>query len=58
MGKILKLLMVILGATLLWRAYIFTQTSLPAGDYIYMMTDTRIDSLVWACYISQFFNSR
>ncbi len=50
-GRILKGLIVILAAVLFWRTYIYSQTGL-ITDYSYMMTDTRIDSLVWGCVLS------
>jgi len=51
-SRILKGLMAVLVAALLWRIFIFSQTSLPVADYSYMMTDARIDSLVWGCVLS------
>lgn len=42
---------VLLGAVL-WRCHIYYNTDLPVQKYIYMMTDTRIDSLVWGCALS------
>ncbi|WP_409433146.1 acyltransferase family protein [Litorimonas sp. RW-G-Af-16] len=50
--RILWGLGVVLFAALLWRVVIYTQTALPVQDYTYMMTDTRIDSLVWGCFLS------
>ena len=49
--RILKGLIFILAAALFWRTYIYSQTGL-ITDYSYMMTDTRIDSLVWGCILS------
>lgn len=42
---------VLMGATL-WRTFIFYGTALPVQDYTYMMTDTRIDSLAWGCFLT------
>ncbi|PHQ58762.1 MAG: hypothetical protein COC03_07910 [Robiginitomaculum sp.] len=42
----------IIGAAVLWRAYIVFGTTLPAQDYNYMMTDARLDSLAWGCLLS------
>lgn len=36
----------------LWRSFIYFGTSIPSGNYLYMMTDARIDSLVWGCFLS------
>ncbi|RKQ70775.1 peptidoglycan/LPS O-acetylase OafA/YrhL [Litorimonas taeanensis] len=37
----------------LWRLYTFTHfETLPVVDYNYMMTDTRLDSIVWGCLLS------
>jgi len=51
-ARIQNWLIAVLGAVLLWRVFILTQTALPVEDYTYMMTDTRIDSLVWGCLLS------
>ncbi len=51
-ARILKMLCWVLGAVFLWRLVIFSQTTIPVEDYTYMMTDTRIDSLVWGCVLS------
>jgi len=50
--KILKALSFVLCAALIWRVAVYFLTNLPAQDYNYMMTDTRIDSLVWGCVLS------
>lgn len=50
--RILKVLICLLAAALFWRTYIYVQTQLPIQDYSYMMTDTRIDSLIWGCVLS------
>ncbi len=50
--RILKGLVVVLIATLLWRVFLFYQTDVLIEEYIYKMTDTRIDSLVWGCLLS------
>ena len=47
----------IICASLLWRCYIAFGTQLPANEYNYMMTDTRIDSLAWGCLISVLLHS-
>ena len=49
---ILKVAIFVLVAVLCWRTYICVQTNLPLESYTYMMTDTRIDSLVWGCVLS------
>jgi len=51
-ARILKALMAVLAIVLIWRVIIFNETGLPVEDYTYMMTDTRIDSLVWGCVLS------
>jgi len=42
----------LLAAVPLWRAYIMFGTELPYADYNYMMTDARFDSLAWGCLLS------
>jgi peptidoglycan/LPS O-acetylase OafA/YrhL len=56
-GAFSKRLMVILLAVLavvpLWRALVpIVLPGVPAEEYTYMMTDTRIDSIVWGCLLS------
>lgn len=51
-NRILKVAFFMLMAVLLWRTYIYSQTTLPVASYTYMMTDTRIDSLLWGCVLS------
>ncbi|MEP3890435.1 MAG: acyltransferase [Hellea sp.] len=46
------ILIVILAAVPLWRAFIMFGTELPFADYNYMMTDARFDSLAWGCLLS------
>lgn len=46
------ILMVLLAAVPLWRAFIMFGTDLPYADYNYMMTDARFDSLAWGCLLS------
>jgi len=50
--QILNRLVIVIAVILLWRIIIYTQTSLPEAQYTEMMTDTRIDSLVWGCVLS------
>lgn len=50
--RILKALIFVLFAAFIWRVFVYSQTNLPLEDYTYMMTDTRIDSLVWGCVLS------
>ena len=47
-----KILIAILAAVPLWRAFIMFGTDLPYADYNYMMTDARFDSLAWGCLLS------
>ncbi|MEE9272253.1 MAG: acyltransferase [Robiginitomaculum sp.] len=42
----------IMSLSVLWRAYIIFCTNLPVQDYNYMMTDARIDSLAWGCFLA------
>jgi len=51
-ARIFRGLIAILALALFWRVFIYLKTALPPEDYIYMMTDTRIDSLVWGCALS------
>lgn len=51
-SRILKGLMLVLLAVLLWRTFIYLQTSVQLENYTFMMTDTRIDSLIWGCVLS------
>lgn len=46
------ILMALLAAVPLWRAFIMFGTDLPYADYNYMMTDARFDSLAWGCLLS------
>ncbi len=51
-----RLLIVLLGVLVLvpiWRALVpFALPRVPAETYTYMMTDARIDSIVWGCLLS------
>lgn len=51
-----RLLAVLLGVLVLvpvWRALVpFVLPNVPAETYTYMMTDARIDSIVWGCLLS------
>ncbi|MEP1231670.1 MAG: hypothetical protein ABJG88_13440 [Litorimonas sp.] len=51
-SRILKYMLALLVLALMWRIIIYTQTTLSQNSYTYMMTDTRIDSLVWGCILS------
>lgn len=51
-NRMLKALSGLLVLILIWRSIILTQTTLPVSDYSYMMTDTRIDSIIWGCVLS------
>ncbi len=46
------ILIALLAAVPLWRAFIMFCTELPYADYNYMMTDARFDSLAWGCLLS------
>ena len=50
--RILKGLIIVLAAALFWRTFIYSQTHFIVSDYNYMMTEARIDSLVWGCVLS------
>ncbi len=50
--RILKATIFVLAAALFWRVYIFNQMNVNLEEYTYMMTHTRIDSLVWGCMLS------
>ena len=51
-----RILLVLLGVLVLvpiWRALVpFVLPNVPAETYTYMMTDARIDSIVWGCLLS------
>ena len=46
------ILIALLAAVPLWRAFIMFGTDLPYANYNYMMTDARFDSLAWGCLLS------
>jgi len=51
-----RLLLILLGVLVcvpIWRALVpFVLPNVPAETYTYMMTDARIDSIVWGCLLS------
>lgn len=42
----------VLALALAWRGFIYFGTSMDPSLYTYMMTDTRIDSIAWGCFLS------
>lgn len=52
-GRLVWALLGVLLLIPLWRFYTFTNfETLPVVDYNYMMTDARLDSIVWGCLLS------
>lgn len=51
--RLVWVLLGVLAIIPLWRLFTFTTfQTLPVVDYNYMMTDARIDSIVWGCLLS------
>ncbi|CAM3818858.1 acyltransferase family protein [Litorimonas haliclonae] len=51
--RLIWALMGLLALVPLWRLFTYsTFETLPVVDYNYMMTDARIDSIVWGCFLS------
>lgn len=51
--RLMVILLAVVALVPIWRALVpIVLPNVPAADYTYMMTDARIDSIVWGCLLS------
>ncbi|VAV96973.1 hypothetical protein MNBD_ALPHA06-1170 [hydrothermal vent metagenome] len=56
--RIIRIITALLFLVLLWRFFIIMATNLETELYTYVMTDTRIDSIMWGCFLALLLHTR